>query len=63
MSNLENEVAKFRCWAKQRDPDEGYSGEWECDYPDWYELYAAVEELLAAERTLTDSEVDLILYV
>jgi hypothetical protein len=71
MSTLATEVAKFREWAFFRvspnfQPDEySHGAEWECDYPDWQQLYAAVEDFLAAaaHRTLTNTELELLLYV
>lgn len=72
MSALATEVAKFREWAIVRQsPDylpgrfSHGAGEWECDYPDWQSLYAAVADFLtaAAQRTLADAEIELLLYV
>jgi hypothetical protein len=72
MSTIAQEVAKFRQWAAVRQSPENRpghfshgEGEWECDYPDWRALYAAVEDLLAvaAHRTVTGEELELLLYV
>jgi HEAT repeat protein len=71
MSALVHEVAKFREWAELRHrpdyagPADHGAGEWECDYPEWQSLYAAVDVLLAgaADRVLTDTELELLLYV
>lgn len=70
MSALAHEVAKFRQWAVVRQspgfrPDQySHGAEWECDYPDWQQLYAAVADFLAAaHRILTDAELELLLYV
>lgn len=59
MSTLAHEVEKFRHWASEH---EHRSGEWECDYPDWRSLYAAVDGFLTAEHTLTVGELELLLY-
>jgi len=40
------EVEKFRLWTSAI-PEEQKSLEWECDYPDWANVYEAVEELLS----------------
>ena len=71
MSTLALEVAKFRQWAIIRQspdyrPDQySHGAEWECDYPDWQRLYAAVDELVAeaVQRTVTCEELELLLYV
>ena len=71
MNALAHGVAKFRTWAEQRrGPDYAgqrwhFDSEWECDYPDWQELYSATTEFLvsAAHRTLTEAELELVLYV
>lgn len=72
MSTLAQEVARFRQWAAVRQsPDHRPAqfshgeGEWECDYPDWQTLYAAVDDFLAvaAHRTITGEELELLLYV
>jgi hypothetical protein len=71
MSTLATEVAKFRQWARSRQssdlqPDQySHGAEWECDYTDWQTLYSAVDDFLAAaaHRTLTNAELELLLYV
>ena len=39
-ASLENEIMKFKRWALTYPPD-SRSGEWECDYDNWKELYTA----------------------
>ena len=65
MSTLTHEVAKFRDWAATRGPGEHAEAEWECDYPDWQTLYAAINDFLTAstQRTVTPAELQLLLYV
>ena len=71
MSTLAHEVARFREWALVRlspdhRPDQYSSGAlWECDYPDWQAIYAAVDGFVAeaAQRTITSEELELLLYV
>ena len=71
MSALATEVTKFRQWAVLRQspdfqPDQySHGAEWECDYPDFQQLYAAVADFLAtaAHRSLTHAELELLLYV
>ena len=68
---LATEVAKFREWAIiRKSPDypgriSHGVGEWECDYPNWQSLYAAVGDTLAvtARGTVADGELELLLYV
>ena len=43
MTNLANEVARFKKWAPGH---EGTSGEWECDYEHWNDLWEAAKELM-----------------
>ena len=70
MSAFATEVAKFRQWAIVRQsPDYSYKqyshgAEWECDYPDWQQFYAAVDSFLgtAAHRVLTTDELEQLLY-
>jgi len=70
MSTLATEIAKFRQWAIVRQsPDyhhDQYShgAEWECDYPDWQDFYAAIGSFLetAAHQTLTTDELEQLLY-
>ena len=70
MSTLATEVAKFRQWAIVRQsPDyhsdeHSHGAEWECDYPAWQDLYAAVSSLIeaAAHRPLTTDELENMLY-
>ncbi len=70
MNTLSREIAKFRTWAEIR-LKEGASGahihadaEWECDYPDWANLYEAIEGFLRAteRRKLSSAELELLLY-
>lgn len=65
MSALALEVTKFREWAATRGLGVHSAGEWECDYPDWQGLYAAVDDFLAAaaQRRVTQAELELLLYV
>lgn len=71
MSTLAREVAKFRQWAIIRQSpdcspgDCSHGAEWECDYPDWQRLYAAVDGFMAeaAQRAITSEELELLLYV
>lgn len=44
IEQFELEVARFQTWAEQV-PVASRSGEWECDYPDWDDLYAAWQVL------------------
>jgi hypothetical protein len=71
MSTLAQEVAKFRKWASVRQspdyrPDKfsHSDSEWECDYPNWQDFYAAVGGFLetTARRTLAADELGLLLY-
>lgn len=49
------EVARFQKWAEQV-PSDGRSGEWECDYPYWDDLYSAWRLLRGSTRLQTWSE-------
>lgn len=64
MSGLKLEVANFRRWASESGKHPGCSAEWECDYPNWLELYTAVEKFLesATNRLLASDELDLLIY-
>src|SRR6266545_7860825 len=64
MSALAREIAKFRRWADAAGSHPGCSGEWECGYPAFQELYAAVATFLesAADRALGRDELELLLY-
>jgi HEAT repeat protein len=70
MSALAKEVTRFRQWAIVRQSGDyqydqySHGAEWECDYPDWQALYAAVSSFLetAASHTLTADELELVLY-
>lgn len=64
MNVLAQQVAKFRHWAESSGFHPGSGGEWECDYPDWQQLYAAVEYLLEStrDRILLPDELELLLY-
>lgn len=65
MSTLAHEVVKFREWAASHGLGVRCSGEWECDYPRWQSLCAATHAFLAAaaQHTLTQAELELLLYV
>lgn len=39
-------VDRFKTWASGIPENERY-GEWECDYPDWAEIYASWKDLIA----------------
>jgi hypothetical protein len=43
------EVEEFRRWAAKENPSGDRKGEWECDYPGWDRLYAAVVEFLGSK--------------
>ncbi|MEN9678340.1 MAG: hypothetical protein RIS76_4236 [Verrucomicrobiota bacterium] len=70
MSTLGTEITKFRQWAVIRlSPDyrpgpDSHGAEWECDYPDWHDIYCAVTCFLASahDRALTSHETELMLY-
>lgn len=47
-SALEQEVARFKTWARDYGPNP--SGEWECDYPDWTALYNSVSQFITASK-------------
>jgi hypothetical protein len=47
-SALEQEVARFRSWADTYDRPRG--GEWECDYPNWADLYNVVAAYLSHSK-------------
>ena len=53
---LRDELAKFRLWAETRDPALSMysSGEWECDYPHWPEMYEAVRAAMQSEVKALD---------
>ncbi len=72
MADLMAEVGRFRTWAGS-DPPATRSreqtlyhadGEWECDYPHWPELYAAVMEHVAASppEVWSDEQLQAVLY-
>ncbi|MEO6810194.1 MAG: HEAT repeat domain-containing protein [Isosphaeraceae bacterium] len=72
MADLMAEVGRFRTWAgndppttlsRERQRDHA-DGEWECDYPHWTELYAAVMEHVAASppEVWSDEPLQAILY-
>jgi hypothetical protein len=66
------EVGRFRAWAgsdppatrSQEQPLYHADGEWECDYPHWPELYAAVIEHVAASppEVWLDEQLQAVLY-
>lgn len=72
MADLLAEVQRFRTWAGRKPPAtlarDGpryfADGEWECDYPGWPELYAAVLGHVAAgpPQVWTDGQVQAVLY-
>src|ERR1043166_2327059 len=45
---LFTEIDKFDQWAQSQynTPQDEIGGEWECDYPDWTNLYTAFEAFL-----------------
>jgi HEAT repeat protein len=62
MSEFSNEIAKFKDWAP---PEKHRSGEWECDYGHWNELYAAAISVinLHTDGDITSELADELLYV
>ncbi|MDQ7779981.1 MAG: hypothetical protein RDV41_09775, partial [Planctomycetota bacterium] len=56
--SLHKEVARFRHWAVTRDPSHAlhFPPEWECDYPHWQDLYAAVAAALESPVTESSKE-------
>ena len=62
MSSLDQQLKRFHRWADQSVPDNALrtSGEWECEYPYWPKLYAAVRSTLA--QPLSDAEEDQVLF-
>ena len=57
------EVERFRAWAAEHTAGP-HSAEWECDYPDWENLYAAVLGFVATRPigTWSTEELDAVLY-
>ena len=66
--SLQSEVEQFQKWATERfspgfDDSQCFHGiEWECDYPNWADLYQAVEELLSERSAFTAEEVSDLLF-
>jgi hypothetical protein len=65
-----DEVARFKSWAQLRlSPNwvaDGFAhadAEWECDYPDWSVIYAAVDMILSSRVAPTASELRDLVYV
>ena len=60
---LQAEVMRYRQWA-QLIPQEERSGEWECDYPDWNQLYATVLDFIESKPLIawTPEEWEAVLY-
>ena len=56
--DLRTEIERFREWASTQPQD---YGEWECDYDEWSDLYAAVEEVLSAPD-LSETDIGYLLY-
>ena len=64
MEELIHQVQRFKQWASKYSSSERY-GEWECDYPDWIDLYRAVQEFLATYKLIGEwslESLDLVLY-
>jgi HEAT repeat protein len=63
VSDLLDEVGRFRRWADRCDPA-GRGGEWECDYPGWDRLYNAVLDFVESRPFARWSawEVEAVLY-
>jgi hypothetical protein len=63
VSDLMTEVGRFRTWASNHFPGPR-SGEWECDYSHWDDLYAAVLSHVAASppEAWSDEELQAVLY-
>ncbi len=57
-------IRKFREWAKVI-PVASRSGEWECDYPNWTEIYSHFEDFLKFKdfHSWTTEEISEILYI
>jgi hypothetical protein len=51
LGRLERAANRFRAWAETQ-PAEKRTGEWECDYEDWGEIYQSFEVFL--EHTLVE---------
>lgn len=56
MSGLQVELQRFRLWARTRNAEDAVHAapEWECDYPHWQDLYAAVGLTLDAAPELAE---------
>lgn len=63
MFSLDQQLKRFQRWADQNAPDGALrdSGEWECEYPYWPELYSAVRSVLA-QPLLSRPEEDQVLF-
>lgn len=62
--SLDNEVVRFKMWALTY-PSETRSGEWECDYDYWKELYAAFTSFVESNSPdkLSEQDIKNIIYV
>lgn len=66
MEAYDSEVLRFRQWADHGAPDLlglGHGAEWECNYPHWERLLAAVQERISTAPGLTGAEQHDLLYV
>jgi HEAT repeat protein len=64
MEKLVAQVRHFKQWASDYLPSDRY-GEWECDYPDWVNLYKAVLEFIATHPSISEwstEDIHLVLY-
>lgn len=61
MPELHGQVSKFKHWAATTDKR---SGEWECEYEHWHDLYASASDAIAAYRdgSIPNAEADDLLY-
>jgi len=68
MENIEehflSEIENFRFWAEDS-PEEKRFEEWECNYPNWVEIYSTFDEFLQASEIENLGEADLneLLYI
>jgi len=67
---LSEEVVRFKSWAQTRLAPEwqakGFShadAEWECDYPEWGSIYAAIADGLKCDAVLSDSDMRDLVYI
>lgn len=64
MEELINQVQRFKQWASKYSSNERY-GEWECNYPNWIDLYRSVREFIATYPSIDEwppELLDLVLY-